>query len=492
MAEPSKEQSDASASGNAKAAPAAKSANAGQSGVQAAAPQAGAKAKASSQDAIALLTKDHREVDELFKQFEGATSRARKQALVEQACRALELHTQLEEQIFYPACREAAADDDPLDEAQVEHDTVKLLIADLRAASAGAPYYDAKVKVLSEYVRHHVGEEEGADGIFARARKDGVDLDQLGERIRSEKERLGRQAEGQSQSLTLVALRTGMGRSENQDYPKERTMARAEYGRSDYRDDDRGRGGNRGNDRDRDEYGRFTTTTTGVAVVPRADGTMTTTAPGGTATAMAASPATIVAEAAVAAMAAAPGATTTIAVAPPREAVTTTVNATAGVVVAGSAIPKAIPKPRAEAGITTAAAKAAGSGIPTATPRHRAGAGTTTVAAKAAGSAIPKATPKPRAEVGMIVAARADRRGAGTMTIAVIPRAGAATMTTGAVVPRRGIGTTTAAAARRGAVVRAMTTIAATVAGSGIRGGIPKPRAAAGKAATDLARPLRY
>ncbi|WP_408587883.1 hemerythrin domain-containing protein [Novosphingobium sp.] len=258
MAEPSKEQSDASASGNAKAAPAAKSANAGQSGVQAAAPQAGAKAKASSQDAIALLTKDHREVDELFKQFEGATSRARKQALVEQACRALELHTQLEEQIFYPACREAAADDDPLDEAQVEHDTVKLLIADLRAASAGAPYYDAKVKVLSEYVRHHVGEEEGADGIFARARKDGVDLDQLGERIRSEKERLGRQAEGQSQSLTLVALRTGMGRSENQDYPKERTMARAEYGRSDYRDDDRGRGGNRGNDRDRDEYGRFT------------------------------------------------------------------------------------------------------------------------------------------------------------------------------------------------------------------------------------------
>jgi len=88
----------------------------------------------------------------------------------------------LEEEIFYPACREVGVEHEALDEAQVEHDGVKVLVSDLMMNSVGAPFYDAKVKVLGDYVKHHVaGEERAGDGIFAKASAAGVDMSALGE-----------------------------------------------------------------------------------------------------------------------------------------------------------------------------------------------------------------------------------------------------------------------------------------------------------------------
>src|SRR6185295_19636682 len=97
----------------------------------------------------------------------------------------------LEEEIFYPACREKKIEDELLDEAQVEHDGAKIIIAELIAGSPGDEYYDAKVTVLSEYIKHHVGEEEKpSDGIFAKARKAGVDMKALGSRLQARKAEL--------------------------------------------------------------------------------------------------------------------------------------------------------------------------------------------------------------------------------------------------------------------------------------------------------------
>src|SRR5436305_10920060 len=112
------------------------------------------------QDAIALLKQDHRTVEELFEKFEKASGDGRKQTLAEEICLELSVHAIIEEEIFYPAC-EGKVDEDLLKESYVEHDGAKVLIAEI---IAGAPkddeYYDAKVKVLSEEIEHHIKEEE--------------------------------------------------------------------------------------------------------------------------------------------------------------------------------------------------------------------------------------------------------------------------------------------------------------------------------------------
>jgi hemerythrin superfamily protein len=150
----------------------------------------GAKASGETKDAIELLKADHREVEQLFKQIESAKGPQRKK-LVEKIGAALTAHTIIEEEIFYPACREKGVDHDDLDEAQVEHDTVKLLVADLLKSSHKDEYFDAKVTVLSEYVKHHVGEEEHpSDGIFARAKSAGLDMDGLGKKLQARKDEL--------------------------------------------------------------------------------------------------------------------------------------------------------------------------------------------------------------------------------------------------------------------------------------------------------------
>ena len=141
-----------------------------------------------SPDAIALLKADHRKVEEMFEKYESA--RSRKAEIAHQICLELSIHTLLEEEIFYPACREAGVESDMMDEANVEHDGAKTLIAELEAGSPEDEYYDAKVKVLSEEINHHVKEEEKPGGIFTQARKAGMDLDALGERLAARKKEL--------------------------------------------------------------------------------------------------------------------------------------------------------------------------------------------------------------------------------------------------------------------------------------------------------------
>ena len=146
------------------------------------------------EDAVVLLKADHRKVDGLFKKAEKAKGSA-KEKLVEQICSELIIHTMLEEEIFYPACRGDNVEEDKLDEAQVEHDGAKVLIADLMQASADSPMYDAKVMVLSEYIKHHVKEEEQPrKGLFAEAKRKGVDVKALGAEMKARKAELMQQA----------------------------------------------------------------------------------------------------------------------------------------------------------------------------------------------------------------------------------------------------------------------------------------------------------
>jgi hypothetical protein len=142
------------------------------------------------QDAIALLKADHREVEELFEKFEAARGAAAKRKLANQICLELTVHTKIEEEIFYPAC-EGKIEEDLIKEAYVEHDGAKVLIAEIEAGSPEDEYYEAKVKVLSEQIEHHVEEEEKRmEGMFSQARKAGLDMDALGEEMRARKEAL--------------------------------------------------------------------------------------------------------------------------------------------------------------------------------------------------------------------------------------------------------------------------------------------------------------
>jgi len=156
-------------------------------------------------DAIAMLKADHRKVEEIFAAFEKATSKARKQALAEQACLELKVHTVIEEEVFYPACR-GKIEDDLLNEAYVEHDGAKLLINDIEAGGPEEDFYEAKVKVLSEMIEHHVEEEEKrSEGMFSQARAAGLDMDALADAMRARKKSAMEefQAGKPAQTLTL-------------------------------------------------------------------------------------------------------------------------------------------------------------------------------------------------------------------------------------------------------------------------------------------------
>lgn len=138
-------------------------------------------------DAIAMLKADHRKVEEIFEQFEKATSKSKKQQLAEQACLELKVHTVIEEEIFYPACR-GQIEEDLLNEAYVEHDSAKQLINEIEAGGPEEDFYDAKVKVLSEMIEHHVEEEEKrSEGMFSKARAAGLDMDRLADDMRARK-----------------------------------------------------------------------------------------------------------------------------------------------------------------------------------------------------------------------------------------------------------------------------------------------------------------
>ncbi len=140
-----------------------------------------------AQDAVALLKQDHRIVEELFAQFEKATGDGRKEKIAKQICLELSVHAKIEEEIFYPAC-EGKVEEDLLKEAYVEHDGAKVLVAEIMAGGPDDEYYDAKVTVLQEQIEHHVEEEEKRmEGVFAQARKAGLDMDALGEELAARK-----------------------------------------------------------------------------------------------------------------------------------------------------------------------------------------------------------------------------------------------------------------------------------------------------------------
>jgi hypothetical protein len=146
-------------------------------------------------DAIALLKADHRKVEDLFEQFEKTRESGRKQTLANQICTELKVHMMIEEEIFYPAFR-GKIEDDTLDEAYVEHDGAKVLINDIMNSTPDADFYDAKVKVLSEEIKHHVHEEEmPSDGMFAQCRKTYVDLVALRDEMLARKQVLLAEAE---------------------------------------------------------------------------------------------------------------------------------------------------------------------------------------------------------------------------------------------------------------------------------------------------------
>ena len=146
-------------------------------------------------DAIALLKADHRKVEQLFAAFEEASGASRKEKLAKEICTELRIHTLLEEEIFYPAF-EGKIEQELLDEAYVEHDGAKVLINDIEAGGPDEQYYDAKVKVLSEEIEHHVGEEEKpAEGMFAQCRKTDVDLVAMRDQMLARKDELMAQAE---------------------------------------------------------------------------------------------------------------------------------------------------------------------------------------------------------------------------------------------------------------------------------------------------------
>jgi len=148
-----------------------------------------------AKDACDLLDADHRKVQKMFKDYEELTnSRARSAAqkkmdLARQICMELTVHTQIEDEIFYPACREAIKDTDLLDEASVEHQSAKELIQQLEQADEADEMYDAKVKVLGEYVNHHIKEEKNELFPKARAARK-LDLVAMRDELESRKEEL--------------------------------------------------------------------------------------------------------------------------------------------------------------------------------------------------------------------------------------------------------------------------------------------------------------
>lgn len=141
-----------------------------------------------TQEATKLLRADHKLVSTLFDQYESSRSKEKKKALIEQICQELTIHAQIEEEIFYPKVQVALKDHELVPEAKVEHETLKHLIGQLEEGEPGDEDFDAKVKVLSEYVKHHVREEQRE--IFPKVQSTNLDLQALGAELSQRKEEL--------------------------------------------------------------------------------------------------------------------------------------------------------------------------------------------------------------------------------------------------------------------------------------------------------------
>jgi hemerythrin superfamily protein len=140
------------------------------------------------QNAIALLRADHKKVSELFAQYEKTRSPEKKRTIVAEICIELGVHAQIEEEIFYPAVKRALRDRELVPEALVEHASVKSLMAQVEGVKPDGEMFDAKIKVLSEFVKHHVKEEQNE--IFPKAAKTKLDMNELGAQLAARKEQL--------------------------------------------------------------------------------------------------------------------------------------------------------------------------------------------------------------------------------------------------------------------------------------------------------------
>lgn len=167
--------------------------------------------RASSQDALHMLAEDHKKVIDMFDEFKklqkkGDADEEARQLLVETACAELTIHAQIEEELFYPAARDAIDDMDLLDEAEVEHASAKQLISELAAMQPDDDLYDAKFTVLGEYVKHHIEEEEKQ--LFPKIKKSEIDLMELAEEMRERKlelrEELGVISEDEDEEVDIT------------------------------------------------------------------------------------------------------------------------------------------------------------------------------------------------------------------------------------------------------------------------------------------------
>jgi hemerythrin superfamily protein len=168
--------------------------------------------RASASTALDILHADHEQVSKLFKQFERfekSDDNEGMQRCAQAACKALKVHAQIEEEIFYPALRQAADADDALDEADVEHSHIKELVAQVGDAAPGDDHFVARMTVLKEYVQHHVDEEEST--IFSKARKSDCDLVALGEQLAARKVELG--ADDELPDIEALAARSHAARA---------------------------------------------------------------------------------------------------------------------------------------------------------------------------------------------------------------------------------------------------------------------------------------
>ena len=142
-------------------------------------------ARMEEMSAIDLLQEDHREVEDFFDEYEDLEDARAKKQLALKICTALQVHTELEEEIFYPAAREAIENPELIDEAIVEHASANQLIGEIENMKPGDELYDAKVKVLQEQVLHHVEEEEGE--LFPQVEASELDLEALGKKMAERK-----------------------------------------------------------------------------------------------------------------------------------------------------------------------------------------------------------------------------------------------------------------------------------------------------------------
>jgi hemerythrin superfamily protein len=141
-----------------------------------------------AQDATKLLRADHKLVNDLFEEYESARSAKKKKELVTRICNELTVHAMIEEEIFYPAVKKALKDKELVPEATVEHDTLKYLIAEVEGKEPDGEMFDARIKVMAEYVKHHVKEEQNE--IFPKARSTKLDMEELGAQMLARKEEL--------------------------------------------------------------------------------------------------------------------------------------------------------------------------------------------------------------------------------------------------------------------------------------------------------------